>query len=57
MCGLMSDLVMYKQRKSVFWFKYNVGQKSYAPQVRPDQNLNSCLQIKTVHFMSLRSLL
>ena len=24
-----------------FWFKYNLGQKYYAPQVRPDQRSNS----------------
>ena len=23
------------------WFKYNLGQKKYTPQVRPDRGLNS----------------
>ena len=25
----------------IFWFKYDLGQKYYAPQVRPDRGLNS----------------
>ena len=28
--------------KLLFWFKYDLGQKYYAPQVRPDLGLNSC---------------
>ena len=27
--------------KVYFWFKYNLGQKYYAPQVRPDRGSNS----------------
>ena len=26
---------------SYFWFKYDLGQKYYAPQVRPDRGSNS----------------
>ena len=36
-----------------FWFKYDLGQKYYAPQVQSKWDL----EIMTVHFMSLRCLL
>ena len=40
------------------WFKSDLGQKHYAPQVRPDPGFRTYdLQIMTVYFMSLRHLL
>ena len=40
-----------------FWFRYDLGQKYYAPQVRPDQGSNSWTPDQAVQFMSLRRLL
>ena len=42
-----------------FWFKFDLGQKYYTPQVRIDATRvrPHDLQIITVHFMSLRCLL
>ena len=39
--GPVSDLVICNHWKDYFWFKYDLGQKYYAPQVRPDRGLNS----------------
>ena len=35
----LSDRLMHWQ--SIFWFKYDLGQKYHTPQVRPDQGSNS----------------
>ena len=37
-----------------FWFKYDLGQKYYAPQVQPTRFRTHDLQIMTIQFISLR---
>ena len=39
------------------WFKYGLGQKYYAPQIRSDRVWTHDLQIMTIHFLSLGRLL
>ena len=38
---IMQVVIIYVCSTSIFWFKYDLGQKYYAPQVRPNQGSNS----------------